>query len=194
MEIIKLGEAGMIPAMIGLSLNRRVEDTLSEFFIVEGPHFICARMNPVANGLSNKDHGHNKFLEHIDTWWLIRATRNFWQEADTYRLTTKQSGSTMHTLYKRKLTNDDFNTPIPQYYINYLNEEKIAAYLKEPSSENLEKLKDSLPEGYLQTREWKLSYKNLREILLQREKHRLPSWQIFCNTIKKMVDNPELLP
>jgi hypothetical protein len=190
-KVIKLEEAGRESALIGLSLNRRVEGALDYYYdIFLEKEYI---FNEVAGRLCNKDHGHNKFLEHIDTWWLIRASRNFWQEADTYRLTTKQSGSTMHTLYKRKLTNEDFNTSIPESYIEYLNE-LVQKYIVSSTSENLEELKDSLPEGYLQTREWKLNYKNLREILLQRSNHRLPSWKIFCAEIKKQVIFPEWLP
>ena len=55
-------------------------------------------MKEISEKLHDKDEGHNKFLESIIIWAEVTAPRYWWQEADTYRLSTKQSESTMHTL------------------------------------------------------------------------------------------------
>lgn len=147
----------------------------------------------VSKTLKDKDHGENKFLESIDVWVKVSAPRNFWQEADTYRLTTKQSGSTMHTLHKRNLTQDDFNSTVHPVYLTYLND-LIRLYNSNKTSKNLETLKDAIPEGFLQTRVWKLNYSNIREILIARTHHKLPSWKIFCQYLRDHLQHPELLP
>ena len=83
MNVKVLEEAGYESAMKGLSLNKK-----------KNPE----DMGKVAFRLSHYDCGHNKFLESLKVWLEVTAPRYWWSEADTYRLTTKQSNSTMHTL------------------------------------------------------------------------------------------------
>jgi hypothetical protein len=64
-----------------------------------------------------KQGGENKFLESIIIWLDVTAPRFWWQEADTYRISTKQSESTMHTLCKTELTEDDFEYSIGKDYL-----------------------------------------------------------------------------
>jgi len=75
--------------------------------------------------LYNKDGGHNKFLEMIYVWLDVIAPRYWWQEADTYRISTKQSASTMHTLHKEEFTQNNFQYSIQPEYLNYLNKKKM---------------------------------------------------------------------
>jgi len=178
MEVKILNEFGYEEAMLGLSLSYGIN---------------ISKTREIAEGLCNKDHGHNKFLEMIDVWLDITAPRYWWQEADTYRLSTKQSESTMHTIHKRHLTQDDFETEINPELINLVNR-NIDTYNRTKSSLDFLRLKINMPEGLLQRRIWKLSYKNLREILIQRSNHRLPEWrEIFCPYILNNVEHPELL-
>ena len=88
MKIEILGEAGYDAAIKGLSLSKGCT---------------IERAKEVAVNLAPKDGGHNKILESIYIWIDIVAPRYWWQEADTYRISTKQSGSTMHTIQKRLL-------------------------------------------------------------------------------------------
>ena len=60
--------------------------------------------------------------------------------------------------------------------------------------EVLLKIKKKLPEGFLQRRMWKMSYKTLRNIILQRHNHVLPHWPKFIEDVLKQVDHPEFLP
>jgi hypothetical protein len=51
----------------------------------------------------------------------------------------------------------------------------------------------NLPEGYLQRRLVTMNYENLRNILHQREGHRLKWWSVFSEALKQQVRHPELL-
>jgi hypothetical protein len=145
-----------------------------------------AAMAPVMERLSSRDGGHNKFLESVAVWMDITAPRHFWQQFDTYRTgITKQSGSTMHTLLKRPLTNDDFELPLPPQTLARLNE-LVAC-------RDLIALKNELPEGFLQRRVVCTNYKVLRNIIAQRRTHRSPAWPAFCRLAVSQAAHPEFL-
>ena len=139
-----------------------------------------AKMPKVALNLSPKDMGHNKFLESIVVWIDVEAPRFWWSEFDTYRVgITKQSDSTMHTLKRQPLSQDNFEYPINENYIAYLNH-LIAC------NEPIDIIKNALPDGFLQGRTICTNYKVLRNIILQRRNHKLPQWHYFCNEMKKL--------
>lgn len=165
-------EAGYMPAMEGLSYNMNQP---------------LENMPALAEKLAFKDGGHNKFLESIQLWIRTRAPRYWWQEGDTYRHSTKQSQSTMHTILKNKL--DACHFELHDISHNYLNELNTILAVN-----NLVKLKRRLPEGFMQTRMWHFNYKTMRNIILQRRKHRLPHWQTFIASVLEQVKYPELLP
>lgn len=185
MDVKKINEAGYEAALLGLSHNKK-----------QNPD----KMSQVAQRLADKDGGHNKFLESIFLWLDVRAPRYWWQEADTFRMSTKQSESTMHTLTEELLA------------VNLEDESSVAAFLKanfEPDScplqtlhaihqaagrQDLVGVKKRLPEGFLQTRLWCMSYRTLRNIILQRRTHRLPHWKEFIRQTLEQVEHPELLP
>lgn len=106
MEIKIIKEAGYEQAILGLSLSHG--STIE-------------RAKEVAVNLAPKDGGHNKILESIYVWLDIIAPRFWWQEADTYRLSTKQSASTMHTIQKQLLDNDDFERPLHPHILDSIN-------------------------------------------------------------------------
>jgi hypothetical protein len=138
--------------------------------------------------LAHMDGGHNKFLESITVWIDVEASRAWWSEMDTYRVgTTKQSESTMHTLAKRKPTPDDFEVGTSVFVID--------AFIKvwEIAGGEINTLKMNLPEGFLQRRLICTNYKVLRNIIAQRENHRLHWWNLFCNEILFQVEHPEFL-
>jgi len=172
MLIKKIEEAGYNSAMFGLSLNKNQP---------------INKMHEVALKLSGMDLGHNKFLESIQTWWSVTAPRYWWQDADTYRISSKQSESTNHTILSHSLTTNNFEYgDITESYLAELN------YLIE--IKDFLKLKRKLPEGFLQMREWHMSYKTLRNIIKQRYNHILPYWKNFCEEVFQQVDHPEFLP
>jgi len=168
----KIEEAGFTAAMVGLALNKN-----------QSPE----RMPGIAKKLSAMDLGHNKFLEHLMVWVTVIAPRYWWQDADTYRLTSKQSQSTNHTVMRRPLTSDDFEDEDVDYDTLW----RLNSFIED---KKFLRLKKYLPEGFLQAREWRLDYKTIRGIILQRRNHVLPHWQEFIKQLLALVDHPEFLP
>ena len=172
MKVRVLHEAGFEEAMLGLSLSYGQE-----------PH----DMPPVAEKLLKKGGSHVKFLESINVWLDITAPRYWWAQADTYRIgTTKQSGSTMHTMTKRELTQDDFQGGIQvKALLDALN-----LHIR---AKDWYWAKRHLPESFLQRRVVATNYKVLRHIIGQRLHHKLPEWQEFCLAVHDGVGFPEYL-
>jgi hypothetical protein len=175
-------EAGYEQAMFGLSLNKKQDPD---------------NMPRVSKRLCDKDGGHNKFLEHINTHILVTGPRYWWQEADTYRLSSKQSESTIYTL-KKELKHCNTTETIDIWKKQNLECPGICditdLYNAIQNNEELWVIKGLLPEQFLQTRMWALNYKTLRNIILQRRKHILPHWQMFIRQVLEQVEHPELLP
>ena len=174
MKVKILYEAGCEQALLGMSLSYDQK-------------FYYPTQYKIALKLSKKDGGHNKFLESMQVWIDITAPRYWWQQFDTYRVgTTKQSGSTMHTIMRSNLTQNDFAEPIHAetlYRLNHLI-----------SVKDFNQLKVELPEGFLQRRIVNTNYKVLRNVILQRKTHRLKEWQIFINNILSQVQYADFLP
>ena len=138
--------------------------------------------------LAPKDGGHNKFLESIVVWIDIEACRAWWSEFDTYRVgTTKQSESTMHTLAKRSPNSHDFEEGTHVTIVEAFRQVWQAA------KGDINILKMNLPEGFLQRRLVCTNYKVLRNIIAQREGHRLKFWQQFIDNVMEQVEHPEFL-
>jgi hypothetical protein len=158
--------------------------------------------------LAPRGGGHNKFLESIILWVYVRAPRYWWQEAATYRHTSTNSGSTMHTLAKRPagveglldlremLAADDvpdaptgladFEPGTPLVSVMTLN-----ALIRQEAP--LCRIKAALPEGYLQDRIIRMDYMTLRNMYWQRRNHRLPHWQDFLNALLANIQHPEYI-
>lgn len=174
MKVLVIEEAGWFGAITGLSLSY-------------GSTF--ERAITTSEKLAHRDGGHNKFLESIYVWIDVTAPRFWWQEADTYRISTKQSESTMHTLTKRPIEQSDFEYDIDDFMLYTINCMIISC-----GNEGVAQIKNALPEGFLQRRIWVMNYKTLRNIIKQRRTHRLPQWRQFCASVLEQVQHPELLP
>jgi len=167
-KIIK--EAGYDEALLGLSLSYNQE---------------MDRMPVVAGKLYSREGGHNKFLESIAVWLDISAPRYFWQQFDTYRIgVTKQSESTMHTILKQPISQENFEKAVPVETIDRLNNLLL--------SKDFDSLKNELPEGFLQRRIVFTNYMALRRIIAQRKTHKLREWHLFADTVINKVEHKEL--
>jgi hypothetical protein len=171
MRVNVLREAGYIESLLGISLSR--DQPLDN-------------MPKVAYTLSNKQGGHNKFLESIIIWIDVTAPRYWFQQMDTYRVgVSKMSGSTMYTIMKRELVQDDFESSISSVILDELNRLILA--------KDFEKVKNSLPEGFLQRRIICTNYKSFQNMYIQRIHHKLPQWQFFLNAVLSGINHPELI-
>lgn len=178
-----LCEAGYKEALFGLSLSYRTLTPLeingTKRYFNDDQHFL--KLCKIAKTLAFKQGGHNKFLESMQVWLLIRGSLSFWKQFDTYRVgTTKQSESTMHTLRKRALTENDFTKEtfcIPTIAQNF----------------SIDEMRDSLPSGFLECRVVNTNYKTLQNIIFQRQNHRSKKWNIFIEQLLKQLQHPELI-
>lgn len=177
MKVKVLNESGYDESMIGLSLSW-----------ASNPE----RAKEIAKNLAHKTGGHNKFIESIYLWIDITAPRFWWSEADTYRLSTKQSASTMHTIAKQLLTQENFEYPIFEETLKILNS-AITNYQVIKDKPTFLFIKNNLPEGFLQRRIWVMNYAVLQNIYRQRINHKLPQWQYFLNTILSELQHPEFI-
>lgn len=178
-----LCEAGYKEALFGLSLSYRALTPLeingTKRYFNDDQHFL--KLCKIAETLAFKQGGHNKFLESMQVWLLIRGSLSFWKQFDTYRCgISKQSESTMHTLKKRQLTKQDFTEEtfcIPTITQNF----------------SIDEMRDSLPSGFLECRVVNTNYKTLQNIIHQRQNHKSKKWNIFIEQLLKQVQHPELI-
>ena len=174
MEVEVLEIAGVLPALLGLGLSYGKINHIE----------VADQMIPVARKLAGKNYGHDKFLESIMLWLDVRAPRYWWSQADTYRLSTKQSESTMHTL-KKGVSPEDFEGE-GEHHTQFLT-----GLLS--TSCDLEYLKANLPEGFLQRRIWCMSLKTYINIRQQRLGHKLPHWRLFCYQVGNALKEQPIL-
>lgn len=179
MKIKILGEYGLEFAMLGLSLSYNQP---------------VSKMYNTAEKLAKRNlyGGELQFLEQIIVWINIQAPLYWWGQFDKYRVgiadndgyrinVPKQSESTMHTILKRELTQDDFEKPIYSTMLNIINNS-----IRDKDFDNVN---NNLPRGFLQRRIICTNYKTLIHIINQRHNHKLQQWQIFNDYL---IDNLEL--
>ena len=178
MKIKLLHMQGIEPALIGVGLSYGLTSEYSYLHCMSEEK--RNRLVQIAGNLAKKGGGEDKFLRQIICWWDVKAPRFWWCEADTYKVaTTAQSESTMHTIMHRELTQEDFEYEIPVFLLGQLNE-LIEGYRETKDKNAFIKLKNMLPEGFLQRRVWSLSLANMKNIYAQRKNHRLPQWHQVC--------------
>ena len=132
--------------------------------------------------------GHDKFLRQIGVVLDITAPLYWWKQMDTYKVgTVAQSESTMHTLLKNPITKDCFESgQVPDFYINFLEGVR--------QDGDFVKLNACLPQSWLQRRIWTGNYAVLKNIILQRDNHKLPEWKFFFDALFPVLGHSELLP
>lgn len=171
MEVIIIEEHGFESAMLGLSLNKKQP---------------VENMPNVAFKLCDKDGGHNKFLESIFVWMDVKAPRYWWQEFDTYRVgISKQSESTVYTILKDKLVEDDFEGGMDENTLSKLNNLR--------DKKDLMGIKRNLPESFLQRRIVCVNYRTLRNMLSQRKNHKVKEWHTFFDSLLNQLEYPEYI-
>jgi len=167
---------GVDEALFGLGLSYGITSSMTIDTFRHTPE-VYQRMERVACRLAHKGKGHSKFLESISIWLDVRAPRYWWSEMDTYRVAvTKQSESTMHTILKRPLSQEDFERPIDPMYLDLLN-----AYIDEKM--DIAQVKNGLPEGFLQRRIICTNAKSVQHMIEQRRGHKLCAWRTFIDGV-----------
>ncbi len=149
------------------------------------------RAKEILHKYAFKNNGENKFLRSIQVWLDITAPRFVLTELDTYKISTvRLSASTIHTLSKRPLTQEDFEYPIAASTLENVNE-KIKQFNNKKIS--LAEMKNELPEGFLQRIVLSCNYANLQNMYMQRKNHKLPQWHMFLDTVLSQIEHPEFI-
>jgi hypothetical protein len=123
-----------------------------------------------------------KFIRLIQVYADLTLPRYVWTELDTYKVATvRMSCSTMHTLGKRTLTQDDFEDELPEAILQEINQLIIAFQVADPGASKKRakrKVKNALGEGFLQRATYMCSYETALNILAWRSGHQLDEWNI----------------
>jgi len=177
MKVKVLEEHGYSPAVLGFSLSyntsiERAKELLPKYAFGKAP-------------------GENKFLRVIELWIDVNFPRLIWPECDQYKVaTTTLSESTVHTLGKRTLIQEDFIINIDQGMLDIVNK-KILLYQNKEI--DILELKSHLPEGFLQRRVWHMNYANFQNIYMQRKNHKVKLWHTFIDSVLSQIEHPEFI-
>jgi hypothetical protein len=138
----------------------------------------------LARKLIRRGGDHRKFLRYVVVMCDLVIPRYVWQEVDTYKVgTVRNSCSTMNTLGRRHLTQDDFENPLPGLFLAELNRAiddfREADGARAKRAERVT-MKDLLPEGFLQRATYLLNYEVGFRMFGSRRGHRLPMWREGC--------------
>lgn len=160
---------------------------------------------------------HAKFMRQIFVSVDITAPLYWYKEFDTYKVgTVANSTSTMHKLAAEPITKEMFdfmdngdeivvsqgksiNGEWEYVFSDYVDDIiNICEQLRQKFNETGDAvywraLIQILPSAFLQTRTITMSYANLRNIYFQRRSHKLREWTDFCEWIKTLPYNKELI-
>lgn len=141
---------------------------------------------------------HRKFLRQVFVSVDITTPRYIWAEFDTYSVgVTKNSCSTIHKLKDYPITEEMFGLDyIDEFDSNFIShlDTLRCLYNKTKDIKYFRKLKQLLPESFLQKRTVTFNYEVLRNIYFQRRKHKLSEWsEDFVEWIKSLPYAKELI-
>ena len=149
--------------------------------------------------LAHAGDDHGKFARFINVTVDIVAPLYWWKEFDTYKIgTVSNSCSTMHKIYDKEFTLDDFShehlldggmqalkmtVDTLNVYRDFYNETKNKDVWKKLCWWQLIQL---LPSSYNQRRTVQLNYQVLNRIYHARKYHKLDEWHTLCDWIEKL--------
>jgi len=218
MKITTLDVAGILPAMHAMRnpmnswdrsdsymmLKKETENeddlVLFKMFDAEGVK-VGTNDKELSTKLQKAGPEHCKHLRMIMCWADIEAPRYWWQEFDTYRSgVEKVSCSTMHKLTSRPIEEDDFEfektNGLSWHGIRYSIPELNKLINLYNNTEDPEEKKNywraliqNLPQSYIQKRTVMMSYAALRNIVRQREGHKLREWKFFIDWAHKLPES-----
>jgi hypothetical protein len=177
MKIQETEVSGFKAAITGLRNPMNSWDKSDSIFFPDGTFEIGPEDNKLAKKLIKAGTEHRKFLRLIHISCFITIPRYIWQELDTYKVSTvRMSCSTMHKLGSTDLTVEDFQDGT--VLIETLKElNKLGAkYREDKKVEILKLMKQILPESFLQSATYDMSYETAMNIYHQRKTHRMSEW------------------
>lgn len=187
MKVDVLKVDGIKEALLGMGLSYGL--TSDKNIIDMEDAKLAGRLTKICEKCARRGNGEDKFLRMIQIWADITAPRFWWAEFDTYKVgVVALSESTMHTLGKRPLEQEDFEGRLPFVLLALLNARTCTP------GYTIEAKKELLPEGFLQRRIVNFNYAVFANMIRQRRNHRLPQWHYFLNKIYYGLPIQEFLP
>lgn len=144
---------------------------------------------------------HRKFLRQIFVSVDITAPLYWWEEYDTYKVSTvANSTSTMHKIHSKPFSMDDFSTDhltadslaFMETVVEKLEQVRLK-YMETKSREDWYDLIQLLPSSYNQMRTCSFNYETLVNIYYARKNHKLAEWHEFCDWIETLPYGKELI-
>lgn len=197
--------AGFYPAIRGMRNPFNSHSKMDSYSVepdLFGETFVLGENDKqLAKKLIKGGSEHRKFLRQIKVFANVTMPRYVWQELDTYKFGTKNSESTIHTLFKDEITKDDFyfgdmyngvysrvvDTVIQE--LNYLRQ----MYENEKDYKYVVAMKRLLPESFIQMRTWDTNYEELMRMYHQRKHHRLKDeWGVMLEWMESLPYFKEL--
>ena len=131
--------------------------------------------------------GHNNFLKGIIVQFDLCYPQYFTPQLQRYNwVDIVSSQSKMHKIMSKSLTQEDFTRPLPQIWLEHLND-----LIKE---KRFDELINELPCGYMQWMGISTNYLQLKTIYHQRKNHKLKDdWGYFCKWVEELPLAKELI-
>ncbi len=181
MRVTIIHEAGYEAALFGIGLSFGLTSDINAHDFIWDNAALWDRMEKRAKALAGMGQGHDKFLRQLMMWVDVDAPLYWWKQFDQYGHTVTQSESTMHTLMKRELTQDDFENEIDPRLISLINSFINAGAFQMANGH--------LPHSFLQRRIVSMNYATAFTIIQQRTGHKLPEWKLFIDEIKRQAQH-----
>jgi len=193
MKIENVEVFGFRTAIHGMRNPMNSWDLSDSSFDSDGKIWLGQKDNELALKLIKAGTEHRKFLRLIHIQCFLTLPRYIWQELDTYKISTvRMSCSTMHKLGSMDLTVEDFQDKnVIKEVLDELNE-LGAAYRIAKDVSVLREMKQILPEGFLQSADYDMTYETAMNIYYQRKNHRMSEWS-GENGICKWIESLPLM-
>lgn len=155
----------------------------------------------LAMRLAKAGSDHRKYLRMVFVSVDVTAPLYWWKEYDTYKVATvANSTSTMHKIYSKPFSMDDFSCDhmtdgTKKFMETVVAElENIRLRFKETKSkDDWYDMIQLLPSSYNQMRTCTFNYETLINIYRARKNHKLAEWHTFCDWIETLPYAEQLI-
>lgn len=136
--------------------------------------------------LANAGSSHAKWMRQVMVCVDINAPLYWFKEFDQYKFIVTNSESTMHTIQRKSMYNDDlFSFDVPEEFLyrksqfQDLLEDLRTVFIATKDKRYWKALIQLLPSSWMQKRTTTLNYATIRGAYHDRKGHRLSEWQEF---------------
>lgn len=134
---------------------------------------------------SGTGEGHDQWLTGVIVQFDVTASIKWWTEAQRYHfLDFVSSQSTMHRATKFEIEKQ-CNKYVDQDVMRVIKK-LVSIHGENPTEENYLRVLYNIPTGFQLTAGMTTNYRQLKTIYKQRQNHRLPEWNTFCDWVETL--------